>query len=339
MTWGWKLAIDLDDVVQFLNGSGTHHRPIGDARICSLWKGNHTEYYIFYRCDRLPIAASAWGWKRATDPDDVCSFLSGSGRYRHPVKDAQIAALRDGNHTEFNVLYQSPALQERVCANWGWKLATDPSDVMNFLNGAADYRHPVTTARIAALEKDGHEQFYLFYQRAAEGDPIDNWSWKLATEADDALNFVNGQGAYHKGVKGFQAVALRQGSTPRFYLFANQGTRIWPQSPLENERTVLGEPVRLTALVTGDRPLDGDALAWVSSLDGALGYGSTLMTNALSPGTHEIWVEGYGADAFTPLRVFTSLDDLYEASPSPAEMARIDREFALHWIDGAASDE
>lgn len=95
---------------------------------------------------------------------------------------------------------------------WGWKLAPDPSDAMDFLNGQGAYSHPVTTARIAALDRDGQDEFYIFYQKTVVGEPISNWTWKLATTTDDAKNYINGHGAYGHPVKGFDLAALWKGS-------------------------------------------------------------------------------------------------------------------------------
>ena len=200
-TWGWKLATSIDDAFNFLNGIAPYQSPVSTARICAMWKENHPEFYIFYKRSKQ-LKTGGWGWKLATDPDDVHHFLSGSGSYMHPVKEAQIAVFWKVNHREFYVFYKNPEYDEQISANWGWKLATDPSDAMNFLNGTNGYSHPVTTARITALKRDGQEEFYIFYQQAAKGEPISNWTWKLATITDDAMNFVNGKGAYKHPVKG-----------------------------------------------------------------------------------------------------------------------------------------
>ena len=49
---------------------------------------------------------SNWGWKKATDPDDVMNFLNGKGAYSTPVKKAQICAVWKGSHIEFYVFYK-----------------------------------------------------------------------------------------------------------------------------------------------------------------------------------------------------------------------------------------
>lgn len=338
-SWGWKLATSPDDALNFLNGTGAYEQPVSAARIGAIWKDGHAEFYVFYRREVQPSPSLSWGWKLATEPDDVLNFLRGSGGYANPVKDAQIAAFWRENHAEFYVFYQNPAPGEQVFANWGWKLATEPTDAMEFMNGTNVYQHPVTTARIAALEKEGHDEFYIFYQRAMEGAPINNWRWKLATDPQDALDFVNGQGAYKSGVKGFEMAVLWKDSYTGFYIFANEGTQIWLQSPLENERFIKGEPVHLRALLTSEQVTEGSALIWASNLDGMLGQGADVTVAQLSNGTHAITVTGYGVQSTRQVRIFADLGDFYQATPAPAEIARIDTELSLNWVDGTGQDE
>ena len=337
--WGWKLATSPDDAMDFLNGTGAYEQPVSAARICAIWKDDHAEFYVFYRREELPGPLASWGWKLATDPDDVLHFLNGSGGYAHPVKNAQIAAFWRENHAEFYVFYQNPAPGEQVLANWGWKLSTDPIDAMQFMNGTNGYQHPVTTARIAALEKEGHDEFYVFYQKTMEGAPINNWRWKLATDTQDAIDFVNGRGAYDYGVKGFEVGALWNGSYAHFYIFANEGTQLWLQSPLDDERFIHGEAVHLHALLTGEQATDGSALSWSSNADGMLGQGTDVTVAQLSIGTHTITVTGYGVQATKLVRIFADLGDFYQAPSAPAEIARIDGDFTFNWVDGAEQDE
>lgn len=337
MTWGWKLATSVDDAIAFLNGVAPYTSPVSTARICVMWKDNHPEFYIFYKSTKKQT--DGWGWKLATDPDDVRHFMNGSGSYARPVREAQIAAFWKKNHSEFYVFYRIPSPGEHIVADWGWKLAYDPSDAMNFLNGTNAYRHPVTSARIAALEHAGQKQFYIFYQRTADGEPIDNWAWKLATKADDALNFVNGSGAYKRPAKGFEIGSFWTGKYSRFYIFTNHGTKIWLQSPLENERFVQGESVHLGALVTGEQPVDCSALSWSSNMNGLLGSGPHVVVDRLSPGTHTIKVTGYTQRSTRTVRIFTDLGAFYQAQPSQAEIDRINRDLALRWIDGAGVEE
>jgi len=79
MSWGWKLATSPDDVLNFLNGVGAYGTPVSAARICAMWKGNHAEFYVFYQRHRSAAPGRGWGWKLATDPEDVRCFLNGFG--------------------------------------------------------------------------------------------------------------------------------------------------------------------------------------------------------------------------------------------------------------------
>jgi hypothetical protein len=146
------------------------------------------------------------------------------------------------NHREFLCVSISDLLQEKTVGSWGWKKATpstanDVSDALYFLNGQGAYEHPATTARVAALDTGHGLEIYCFYQRATQGEPIDNWSCHRATSVSDARNYVNGWGSYSQAVPGFQLASL--GS--QMYVFANQGTQVWLQRPLVQERFVQGE--------------------------------------------------------------------------------------------------
>lgn len=338
MAWGWKLATSVDDALAFMNGAAPYNSPVGAARVCAVWKGNHPEFYVFYKSSNQLKPTGNWEWKLATDPHDVQNFLSGSESYIHPVKEAQIAAFWKIDHSEFYIFYKNPEPGEQVSAKWGWKFAPDSSDAVNSLNGTESYIHPVTTARITALERNGHEEFYIFYQ-PGEGELISNWAWNLATTADDALNFVNGTDEYQNSVKGFEIGSYWTGNYSRFYIFTNHGTQIWPQSPLENERFVQGEPIHFRAHVTGEQPINYSDLRWSSSIDGFLGNGAHIVVNSLSPGRHNIKMTGYGSQSKTTIQIFPDLGIFYQIQPSQAEVDRINKDFAFQWIDGTGVQE
>jgi hypothetical protein len=206
-----------------------------------------------------------------------------------------------------------------------------------FMNGLGTYQHPVNTARIATLEKEGHEELYIFYQRVVESAPIGNWRWKLAIDTQDALDFIHGQGAYNYGVPGFEIGVLRKGPDVHFYVFANEGARIWIQSPLENERFIYGEAVHLSAFLTSEQATDVSALSWTSNSGGLLGREADVTVAQLSISTDTITVTGYGIQATRLVRVFADLVNLYRASPAPDEIARIDADFSLQQIDSGRS--
>ena len=83
------------------------------------------------------------------------------------------------------------------------------------------YSRPVGTARIASLERDGAQEYYVFYQRAASDPGSGGWAWKRSTDVDDAYNFVNGRGVYGGPVEDFELGAVyardRSGEYFMFY--------------------------------------------------------------------------------------------------------------------------
>jgi hypothetical protein len=337
--WAWKRATSAGDALNFLNGSGAYQQPISEVRIAAIWKEDHAEFFLFYRRDPTNGASGDWGWKLSTAPEDAHNFLNGLGAYSQPVKDAQIAVLWKGSHREFYIFYKRPVAGEVPVGSWGWKRAPDPSDAMNFLNGTGVYAHPVTTARIAALDKGARDEFYIFYQRSVRGEPVANWTWKLATTAEDAYSYINGIGVYGEAVPGFELGMLWKGSHTRFYIFANRGTQVWFQRPLNNERFIQGETVQLRALVTSNYPVDGSQLQWSSSLDGPIGQGAVMTMNNLALGVHTLTVAGYGKSVQSPVRLYSDLLSFYQAPPAQAEIDRINADFAMNWVDGTQEDE
>lgn len=78
-------------------------------------------------------------------------------------------------------------------ADWGWKLAPTAEDAYNFINGFDSYSSSHKLGEIAAA-KDG---FYIFYRSSPVNDST--WGWKLASDMEDASNFLNRKGAYTTG--------------------------------------------------------------------------------------------------------------------------------------------
>ncbi|WP_044398348.1 hypothetical protein [Lacinutrix sp. Hel_I_90] len=103
--WGWKLATNLDDAKNFLNAESSYTRPVKLARIASIHKGSHTEYYIFYQFASAEDSISNFLWKKSFDPDDVMQFLNGTGEYGDRVKGYDICAVENENRTEYIVFH------------------------------------------------------------------------------------------------------------------------------------------------------------------------------------------------------------------------------------------
>jgi len=111
------------------------------------------------------------------------------------------------------------------------------------------------------------------------------------------------------------------------------------QSPLYNERFVIGEEIEFSALITSNPSVDGSQLQWISSIDGDLGKGTDIQVDQLSAGTHEIEVTGYGESVSIQVRVFNDLWELYQSPPSQGEIDRIMEDFYIVWVDGDIEDE
>jgi hypothetical protein len=164
--WGWKKSTDPDDVINFLNAQGGYINPVSDSRVCLIWKGACPEFYVFYNSSKQKLA-SKWGWKKSIDPDDVLKFLNGSSVYAHPVTTARIAATKKSTYSEYYVFYQKNVLGDPI-PNWGWKKSTNPDDLVNFLNGQGQYKHPVQGSEIVALKKAKNIEFHIFHNKGTK---------------------------------------------------------------------------------------------------------------------------------------------------------------------------
>ncbi|MEA2600088.1 MAG: hypothetical protein QOF89_1080 [Acidobacteriota bacterium] len=100
-------------------------------------------------------------------------------------------------------------------AGWGWKLATTPDDVMNFLNGTPPYKGAHNVVKITATNKGSNVEFIVFYQAGG----TKGWGWKRATTTDDALNFLNAKPPYKPLKTAAVASANSAAGTTEFYIF------------------------------------------------------------------------------------------------------------------------
>ena len=242
MLWKWKLGRDLDDVLHLLNGETRYDRPVPDARVCMAWRGDHPWFWVFAKkaakLSEPHDGLGGWGWKAATDADDVLSFLRGGGSAPGPVAEAQIAATWAGNHHRFYVFYRSAVPggePETPRGDWGWRLATDAQDALGFLNGGAA-ASPVTTARIATAHRDHHDEFFIFYRHGADAEPADAWRWHAAGSPDDVRRVVERKGAPRAD---FQVAAPAAGHGA-FQVFTTPGPRSPGRAWAEGERVGSG---------------------------------------------------------------------------------------------------
>ncbi|MGA1865031.1 MAG: hypothetical protein ACMUHX_08215 [bacterium] len=333
------LADNCKIVVVYEYDPGTGYKRVYDTSSLDPSKG----YWILFdniNGDQAQLDVErirSFAWKLSTTPTDVINFLNGNGAYGRPVLDAKICVYWD-EYPKFYIFYQYGDA-EQSSGNWGWKLSTTATDVINFLNGKGSYEHPVTTARIAAMENNDNLEFYVFYKRNTLGDYISNWTWKLSTDTTDAKNYLNGNGAYSNPIKGGEICSIWKGSYPEYYIFPNKGPKIWVQTPLVDERFVKDEAVKFRAIVTGDSPMDGSKFQWISSVNGFLGNGSIILKPLLSLGNQNILVKSYGLTNVSPVRIFDDLWELYQSAPSQGEINRIMDDFNIYFNDGTAEDE
>lgn len=170
----------------------------------------------------------------------------------------------------------------------------------------------------------------------ADASGIYYWIPRAGYAAGDLADYEGG--IYHALVPHASLPGWEPPAVPALwqYLYqADEGTVPTIHSPLAGERFVAGEPVVLT-VNTGDsfpQPV------WHSSLNGQLGTGNNLAIDWLSTGTHLITVTAGDVQAVVTVRVYPDLWKLYQAEPSPAEIARIESDFTLVWVDSTALNE
>lgn len=196
-SWAWKLATTPEDAHNFINGLEPYDTPHAVGSISATTQG----FYIFYRTD-IP-GVSDWGWKLAPTPEDAHAFLNGVGDYNSSPKDQAEAAYRDSG---IYIFYRGASPK----AKWGWKRATEIDDMHRFINGQKPYKIP----KSATLTAWNAHDIIAFYRDDKVGSP--KWGWKLATTPDNALNFLNGTGAYSVPVKQAQVFNT---SDSEFYIF------------------------------------------------------------------------------------------------------------------------
>lgn len=100
-------------------------------------------------------------------------------------------------------------------AGWGWKLATTPDDVMNFLNGTPPYKGAHNVVKVTATNQRSHVEFIVFYKAGG----TKGWGWKRATAADDAMDFLNGKPPYKPLKAAEVASANSAAGTAEFFIF------------------------------------------------------------------------------------------------------------------------
>jgi hypothetical protein len=156
-------------------------------------------------------------------------------------------------------------------------------------------------------------------------DGIDGFSELWSLQQNGSVGALMGLG-YH-----FDQAAINM--SPWF------GGSLEVTSPIESERFVATEPVRLAARVldpTGQQSWDSSGVSWSSDINGPLGTGSP--TVSLSAGNHVLTASIERLKRTVNVRVYADLWALYQAAPSQSEINRVLSEFTIVWVDGAPGD-
>jgi hypothetical protein len=216
--WGWKRATTPNDMMNFLRTTPPYTQKIYRAEITGTLKNSQDDFIAFYQSGEGGDSSSSWGWKRATEPNDMMNFLSTTEPYTQIIKRAEITAMDKGSYVDFIVFYQTGDSSDPQ-GGWGWKRATSPDDVMNFLNTTAPYTQIIKRADITAVDKGSYIDFIVFYQPGDSSDPHGGWGWKKSTEPNDVKDFLSGDGAYNQPVVSAEIAAIDKQAYTEFYVF------------------------------------------------------------------------------------------------------------------------
>jgi hypothetical protein len=94
--WGWRLAGDADDVLTFLNGEGSGGGPLATARIATVHRDHHDEYYVFHRDAGDQRPGDRWSRHEIGSADGVRAAVDRKG---HLPMDFQVVAPAPGHGT------------------------------------------------------------------------------------------------------------------------------------------------------------------------------------------------------------------------------------------------
>lgn len=166
--WRYKVANTPEDAHNFLNRLGAYTgEPIDKALLA--YKAPR-ELYLFCRGRS---SKARWGWKRATNVEDMHNFINGAGAYEEP-REGTVGGF---NPYEVLMFYRSDL---EGSGRWGWKFANNLEDGLDFLNGKGSYQGSVQDAKVFATT-DG--SFYIFYRRTTKKGPGRFQSRQSACEA------------------------------------------------------------------------------------------------------------------------------------------------------------
>jgi hypothetical protein len=170
-----------------------------------------------------------WKWKLARDVDDVLHLLNGETRYDHPVPDARVCMTWRGGHPQFWVFALKAARSREPhdgVGKWSCRRATEEADVVRMLRGEGP-GGPMAQAQVAATWDGKEHLFFVFHRGAAPGregteEPAD-WALRRATDADDALGFLNGEGPGGTPVATARIATTHRDRHDEFFIFYRPG--------------------------------------------------------------------------------------------------------------------
>lgn len=221
--WQWKQFQIPFDVMNFLNGTGPHKFPVKDARVTAVRKGRRFEFTVFYLPGQRQQPKGRWAWIMVTTPQQVYSHLNGSGPSQRSaaVEDARICVAWTNDHAEYYIFYKPGQTGEAVVP-WEWRKLTALDEVADFLNGNGTGHGPASTARIAALEKNGTFEYHLFFKRGAGMGKVAGWKeQKNSPGPDDVANYLNGREPYTQPEKDAEICAVSSGENTIYHVFPN----------------------------------------------------------------------------------------------------------------------
>ncbi|MDQ1288731.1 MAG: hypothetical protein QG622_2297 [Actinomycetota bacterium] len=89
--WRWRRLEDPEEAVGFLNGEDSDEGPVTEARIATVHRDRHAEFFVFYQRSDGPDRemTGGWRWHPGTSPDEVRRIVERKGS---PPLDFQVGA-------------------------------------------------------------------------------------------------------------------------------------------------------------------------------------------------------------------------------------------------------
>lgn len=156
--------------------------------------------------------------------------------------------------------------------------------------------------------------------------------------ASDSAGYSQAVWTVGKVVGASQRLEARLGDVPSITIHAvADSLRMNVTAPVVDERFVIGETATFGMVASNFRFLVPDSVRW--TIDGRFtGVGPRPVVTIPSTGTHDVTVSALGSSKTIHIRAYPDLLALYAAAPSDSEIARVQREFNISYLDGATAD-